>query len=289
MSVTGTFLLEGVGFSGVTPTLYLQKDGTSFTLTPLDTPVLTLRVDTTARYCIGWRDIVNGSRSPCPDTARTDEKYDQCHACTKRTGFNPAFYHATSVSPQQQVRNGEPHILYLAYFGGSTVKVGISHAARGDARLLEQGARHAIILETFPSAHIARQYEASIALLPGIAETVTAKQKIALLQESYDMTQLLNARHRAETHTGVTFNAGEPRSFERIFFPNQLPSSEHLVETTAQQLISGRPIGMLGSLLFCEQQDTPLVLALKRFTGYYITIDSTETRMELPARQISLF
>src|SRR5690349_6321107 len=90
----------------------------------------------------------------CPDQVMIDKKFDVCPTCQQRTGFNPAFYHASSVSSQQEERNLEPHLLYLAHFGKGIVKVGISHAARNRSRLLEQGARSAIVLDIFPTAHI---------------------------------------------------------------------------------------------------------------------------------------
>ncbi len=118
----------------------------------------------------------------CPDTLKVENKYEQCSGCQKRTGFNPAFYNATSVSEQQEARNAEPHTLYLARFGTNTLKVGISYAKRGNSRLLEQGARDALILDTFPSAHIARQYEAKIAALPNVVETVQLQTKNSRLK-----------------------------------------------------------------------------------------------------------
>src|SRR5690606_36329769 len=143
----------------------------------------TLKFDTAQRYCTGWHDLATGQNHPCTEGGMTNEKYDQCAACQKRTGFNPAVYHAASDSPQQETRNAEPHILYLAHFAPGLVKVGISYAGRGRGRLLEQGARSALILDTFPTAAIARQYEAKIASMPGIAETMLVGKKIAALNQ----------------------------------------------------------------------------------------------------------
>lgn len=288
MSLIDSSLLENVGFSGTTPTLWLRCGEGVVAYTPLDTPHLTLRVDTSVRSCVGWRDITTGTRSRCPDNATTDPAHEQCFSCQKRTGFNPAFYHATTVSPQQEARNAEPHLLYLAYFGGSAVKVGISHAARGHARLLEQGARQAIILDTFPTAQIARQYEAAIAQLPGIAETVSVKQKLSLLKEPFDPAHLTAAKQRAEAHTGVRFRSGDMLVFDDTYFPQGAPDFTHLVNTASQLLISGRTVGMLGSLLMCTQQETTLALPMKQCIGYKIHIETGETRIDLPARQMTL-
>ena len=51
---------------------------------------------------------------------------------------------------------------------------------------MEQGARLAIKLETFSSALIARQYEAKISKLDGIAETLPASKKMELIKQPFD-------------------------------------------------------------------------------------------------------
>lgn len=282
------YLLTNIGFRKETPIFSLLKEETFFDVEPIGS-TLTLRFDTSTRYCTGWRDIQTGERFSCPNAQTVDPKYDQCAACQKRTGFNPAFYHATSVSTQQEARNAEPHILYLAYFGGEMVKVGISHAARGHARLLEQGARHAVILDTFPTAQIARHYEAAIAKLPGVAETVSVRQKLALLTSPIDISLLTATHKRAEAATGVTFTAGEVLHFDHRFFPSGVPDFSHLVITTEQALISGQVTGVLGSILFAAQQGTLLALPLKRFVGYPVHISETESPLDLPQQQMSLF
>lgn len=293
MPETGEYILTNVGFSKIEePLLTLQKDNVFTTMSPLE-KLLTLTFDTSQRYCVGWHDITNGDSHTCPDKNTVDAKYEQCPACQKRTGFNPAFYNTTAVSSQQEARNLEPHILYLAYFGADVTKVGISHAARGNSRLLEQGARSALILETFPTAHIARQYEAKIASLPGIAETVLLSKKITALSTHYDRTNaettLLTAKNRAEEELKTTFSGSDILHLDDHFFPAGVPSLDNIYDATPHNLISGKVSGLLGSLLFCEQQDTQLFLPLKKYIGYKVSISNIETVIDLPAQQISLF
>lgn len=288
MPPTGEYLFTNTGFSHDQPVLSLQRDGEFYDFTPLN-QTLTLSSTFAQRHCTGWRDITNGQRNCCPQRQIVDSKYDQCSACQQRTGFNPAFYHATTVSPQQETRNQEPHILYLAYFGGEVVKVGISHAARGNSRLLEQGARAAIILDTFPSAHIARQYEARIAAQPGIAETIATRQKINALPSPYTPERLTSTKATIEAALGVSFNGNQLLQFDAIYFPAGTPDLSDTVTTTDQNCISGEVIGVLGSLLFCRQQDTTLIYPLKKFVGYTVTLSDTSTDLTLPLRQASLF
>lgn len=293
MPEIGEYILSHVGFSKTEePLLSLQNEKDFIDIVPVG-KTLTLKFDTSKRYCIGWHDITNGGRHVCPDANIIDTKYEQCPACQKRTGFNPAFYNTTNISSQQEVRNLEPHILYLAHFGTNIIKVGISHAARGNSRLLEQGARSALVLDTFPTAHIARQYEAKIASLQGIAETVLLSKKVAALSTPYNSADasatLLATKTRAEEELKTTFSGVDILHLDNRFFPTDTPPLDNIYDATSHNLISGKARGMLGSLLFCEQQDTQLFLPLKKYIGYKVSISDTETALDLPAQQISLF
>ena len=253
----------------------------------------TLSFDMTTRFCNGWRDIKTGERFICPSGNTVDAKYEQCAACQKRTGFNPAFYHASNVSEQQQVRNQQPHILYLAHFAPGVIKVGISLAARGNGRLLEQGARSALVLDTFPSAHIARQYEAKIAEIPGIVESLQQRKKSDLLTGIYDSNaarkELMDVRQSVEETTGVQFNATEPIYLDPLYFPDSIPVLSGSHDMSNRHLLSGEGIGMLGAALFCKQSDNLLYLPLKKHVGYKVTVIHDATSIETPARQTSLF
>ena len=293
MPEAGTYLLTHVGFSkSEEPTLLLRKDDKLISFQPLGN-TLTLSFDKSQRYCTGWYDMRKSESYPCPDNTIIGEKYEQCPTCQQRTGFNPAFYHATSVSTQQEERNLEPHFLYLAHFADGLVKVGISHAARGRARLLEQGARSALVLETFPTAHIARQYEAEIAALPNIAETLLLRKKISALSSTYTIEQAVqeldSVRQKIETTLGKTFSQNDLHHLDTLFFPSTQPDFTDAYETSHLDMISGKATGMLGCLLFCVQQDTPVFLPLKKYTGYPVMLSDSETPISLPVRQISLF
>jgi hypothetical protein len=293
MPKAGKYLFSNVGFSKTEqPFLSLQQADNFIDLNPLE-KTITLRFDTKVRFCVGWRDMSTGEQFACPSSSTVDTKYEQCSACQKRTGFNPAFYNASSVSKQQEARNLQPHKLYLAHFGKGITKVGISYAARGNSRLLEQGARHAVVLETFPTALIARQYEAKIATLPGIVETVPVRRKIATLAEDYDeinaLGELTKTRAQIEQTLGAAFTKNDILALDPFYFPGIKPNLSDSVDLSDQDITSGKVTGMLGSLLFCNQQDTPVFLPLKKYIGYPVTLSYDETPLTLPARQISLF
>lgn len=289
----GTYLLAGVGFNlHNEPTITFQKGEELIDIQPLGY-TLRFTVDTTQRFCTGWRDLTTSERFVCPQKLTISGKFQQCSVCQNRTGFNPAFYNTVHISSQQEARNQEPHFVYLAYFGSFPLKVGISYAKRGISRLLEQGARSALVLDTFPSATIARQYEAQIANLPNIGETVHIRKKQQLLQQPYDPEQadkiLKATRDSIEQQFSVAFTReNEILSLDHYYFPNDKPLLEQALDCSEQNALAGHVFGMLGSLIFCHYQDETIYLPMKQFVGHMITF-SKEATLTLPTRQISLF
>lgn len=293
MPDNGTYLLINVGFSKEEkPILILQRDDMFVPMQPIGL-TFTMTFDLSQRYCVGWRDMTEGVRHTCPNKQTVLPKYEQCAACQSRTGFNPAFYHASTVSTQQEARNLEPHILYLAHFGSEVIKVGISHAKRGRTRLLEQGARSALILDELPSAHIARQYEAQIATVPGIAESIQLRKKATLLATQYDhvaaIKELNDMKQTIETKLAITFSNNEVASLDSLYFPHSAPQLPDAHSVADRHFISGQGTGMMGSLLFCQQQEEVYYTGLKKYVGYNIEITDIVTPIATAPRQTSLF
>lgn len=116
-------------------------------------------------------------------------KVNNCGECYKKIGFNSSFYNSSCISPQQLEYNKTPYVVYLAYFSPACVKVGIASLKRSRLRLLEQGAKAAFILKTFPDAYQARELESKIACGSfGILEGVTQKQKEVRLRTARKTT-----------------------------------------------------------------------------------------------------
>lgn len=274
------------------PTLTLLPKGAAvFDHLAPRTKTLTLNFDTTQRFCTGWHNLETAQSFPCPDTAALPAQFGQCRHCQNKTGFNPAFYHAASVSPQQQARNAQPHFLYLAHFAPGVMKVGISWAQRGIRRLLDQGARSALIIKTYPTATVARQYEAKIAGVPGIAETLQVKKKHSLLGQTYNhqtaADELLKTRHTLAQTFGITPEDNQPLALDNHYFKGTQLNSPIILHT--EQKISGRCLGMIGSTLVTEQNGQQFGLCVNNFTGYPVTITEQEEPNTFQPQQASLF
>lgn len=285
------FLLSYVGFDrDNSPVFDAQVDG-AISRHPLIGAPLSLVFDLSTRFCTGWFELGQGKSHPCPDSASVEQKYDQCVVCRTKTGFNPAFYHATTVSKQQEAINQNPHFVYLAYFAPGLVKVGISQEARGIRRLLEQGARMALKLETFSSAAIARQYEARIAGLAGIVEHVLHSRKMAALAGAFDEAEaareLEQTRADIERALGVTFDKAEIIRTSEHFHSADL-DLERLIIMKREPIILGTVRACIGSDVIVEHDDRLIAHNLKSYVGYRAQV-SESVEVNLPREQMALF
>lgn len=219
------------------------------------------------KYCTGWVDFENHCSQICPDHATVDEKYENCLKCRDKTGFNPAFYNANSVSAQQEKINQNPHFVYLAYFAPNVIKVGISQEERGIRRLLEQGARLAIKLETFSSALIARQYEAKISKLDGIAETLPVHKKMELIKLPFDYAigerELRQKLLEIEQKIGVLFPKSELIPCEDYFQTAGVDLSRVVLMKDYSQLV-GRVRSVIGSIVITDYDGQLLAYNIKK-------------------------
>ena len=253
---------------------------------------LSLEFDFSVKYCTGWVDFENRCSQICPDQATVDEKYENCLKCRDKTGFNPAFYNANSVSAQQEKINQNPHFVYLAYFAPNVIKVGISQEERGIRRLLEQGARLAIKLETFSSALIARQYEAKISKLDGIVETLPVSKKMELIKQPFDRAigekELRQKLLEIEQKIGVSFPKSKLIPCEDYFQTAGVDLSRAVLMKDYSQLV-GHVHSIIGSIVITDYDGQLLAYNIKKLIGYRAQKVDREIELDLPTEQLTLF
>lgn len=253
---------------------------------------LSLEFDFSTKYCTGWVDFENHCSQICPDSATVDGKYENCLKCRDRTGFNPAFYNADSVSAQQEKINQNPHFVYLAYFAPGVIKVGISQEERGIRRLLEQGARLALKLETFSSALIARQYEAKISALDGIVETMPIHKKLELIKQPFERVdgeeKLRQKLLEIEQKIGVSFPRSELILCEDYFQTASVDLTRVILMKDKSQLV-GHVLSVIGGIAITEYDGNLLGYNLKKYVGYRAQKITEPIELELPSEQLTLF
>jgi len=290
--MSGEFLLSYASFDTENrPFLEWQVDGKTERGDVLGQE-LSLAFDFSAKYCTGWVDFENHCGQACPEQAIAETKYENCIKCRDRRGFNPAFYHANSVSTRQEKINQQPHFVYLAYFAPGVIKVGISQEKRGIRRLLEQGARLALKLETFSSALIARQYEAKVASLSGIMETVAASKKPGLIRRPLDAVAaeqaLANTLMRIQQKLGLDFPNQTLIMCEDYFHTDGRDLSS-VIDMTGHKTMAGVVISVIGSVLITEYDGQLLAYNVKKFIGYQAQTIDGAINIEIPSTQLALF
>lgn len=122
-----------------------------------------------ARRCVGvWR---SGRWTACPQAAAlpAQARRDQCEPCA-------ALDRSQSVAADTKLDDPRPYLVYLAYFGPGLRKVGITGAARGSTRLLEQAAVCFTFLGRGPLM-AARRAESVLGAALGIPDRVSATAK----------------------------------------------------------------------------------------------------------------
>lgn len=240
------------------------------------------------RHCVGRFDLDTGARTVCPldVVLLPDAKDDMCPACQEATGFNPSFYYADFVSPQQRAYNLTPHFVYLAYFAPHFVKAGITAEVRGMNRLLEQGARSARVVGHFEDAYQARELEAVLCAQSGILETMRASKKADLLaSERYDAREAAAVLDNVVARLGgmqAVIEAGfDPSEAEQdlssFYFGSTSPSFEDMQPADSDpNLCGGHCVGMVGCVLVFKQQGTHFLASLKNWESHEIDLTEDE-------------
>lgn len=297
-----TTILAGIGFDDKGPYLRLNDaDAGEVTRFPVLGRSFSLR-RLPRRRCVGRFDLVTFEEDVCPLNVElpADSKETACPACIEATGFNPSFYHADFVSPQQRAYNQTPHFVYLAYFSSRHVKAGISSEARGMERLLEQGARAARVVGRFANADDARALEAALCAQPGVLETMRASLKTRLLvEERYDAQEAIRVLDGVAERmmsvpvvAGAGFAAEEARDLSPFYFGGPSPDVHDLqLAEGCEGLCGGRCVGMVGGALVFEQDGLLFVEAVKEWESYEVDVleDEVLCTYEAAPQQFSLF
>lgn len=276
-------LLAGVKYDGGAHLLLdeLGSRGRRREVWPLRNRTFTLQTLST-RSCVGYYDLAQFAWFPCPHDARPVEAAS-CTQCLRTTGFNPAFYHVprTSLSPQQQRYNALPHAVYLAFFGRSFIKVGISARPRLLQRLTDQGARAALVAVMCEDAYEARHYEASIRDQFRLPEQMSMARKLVLLNERYDpriaRQELLSCRAAIYERFAEATRSDLFFDFSDEYFGGiglDVPMVD-LSDLEPPQ-ISGRALGMAGQVLVMEQAGRHFMLSVKGMLGHEVLIEPEE-------------
>lgn len=278
-------VLRGHGFDEAGPHLTLNDlDANEVVRYPVRGRTFTLS-RTGERRCTGRFDLATHQASACPDDTELlpGSKDTQCPACQEATGFNPSFYYALSVSPQQRAYNATPHFAYLAYFSPQHVKAGISSEGRGIRRLLDQGARAARVVGRFPDAYAARECEAGMCLDERIYETMRVSKKVELLANvRYDFAEACGILDEAAARLGLRDTAEPCLDLTPYYFGDAgSPACDTLrVAEGPADCCAGLCAGMVGGTLVLQQNGVNYLVPVNDWEAHVVELHEDEVLHE---------
>lgn len=291
----GTQILSllDVGFDGPSITVDDLDAGTRTTI-PIEGKTFTI-VKHSERFCVGSYDLMSKKRAMCERRQElpADHKDTSCPACAEKTGFNPSFYNGGGISAQQRAYNDTPHLVYLAYFSPQYLKVGITSEARGELRLLEQGARSAMILKRCANAYEAREWEAKLCSVPGIYESLLPSVKLRLLTtETHNHAEAASLMEKTVRET-FRIEPTEPIDLDRHYCRDAsvLQGTINAPDNPSNTMVAGECVGMVGTIALMRQQGRVYAAPLKGYVSHRIELREGEVLWEYsaPPEQGSLF
>lgn len=224
------------------------------------------------QICTGEYNILEFRSLSCPhkNLLKSDKNnFTQCYKCFQKTGFNPAFYNTdlSFLSDQQSLYNKQPHIVYLAFFGTTKIKIGISNQKRYRERWLEQGALLATVIAQCDDVYKAREIESHISKNFKIPEVVFVKTKQKLLSEntiSEEHTQYL------KDFCEKTLIIPEPKAIHSLinFYSKEtLPKNFIYIESMKDILGDILFIGLVGKIIFFKYKDVIYAISIDKIIG----------------------
>lgn len=228
----------------------------------------------TQKYCVGSYDIESFRTQSCPKQSKISSSYERCFPCSQLLQFNPSFYNvsADQLSEKQKKYNLEPHTVYLAYFGKEHVKIGIANSRRTQTRLLEQGARAALLIKKCEDAYKAREIESQVSSKTDITEQMRSDQKRKLIKtfnfEDAAKT-LMETRKLIQSKLDLELNEDEPINFQKFYLgKNSIGGAIEDLSSNKTPKLTGKGIGMIGDVLLLDQGNKTNIISLKKFIGF---------------------
>ncbi len=265
----------------------LLEDGSSYTnyFFKKDQPFSLVVENPDEKFCIGWYDLEKSQNHHCETSQQVDGRYTDCYICRAKTGFNPAFYNTTEISPAQAQLNKQPHLVYLAYFGEGLIKVGITASRRGHKRLFEQGALFYAIIAEEPNANDARKLEARL-VRSGIKESVLRATKSNILQKKLDLLHEEQMFKKQLSASG--YEKQEVINAMDAYFFGDIPENS-INPFPVEKPISGLVRGVVGRYLVLENNDRLYGLWLNDYFGKKVKLGTEISLIERAPEQASLF
>lgn len=265
-------MIQEITWQSGTPELIVNSDST-----PLNSGNRISLNLSKERYCIGYKEFGKTERIPCPKNCSvTDNKDAQCFQCSQN---DVSFIAKTGYGLSKQANGllGLDHAVYLAYFPGDIIKVGVALWERREVRTLEQGATACLFIAR-ANGTATRNLERRIHHDVGFTEWVRLNAKIKGLCEEPPSTgraqkALIAAHAKVRELAPSTILLKQP-AYKYIFpryqiMPCVTDDTITLISKIAGgEKISGTLVGLYGKILFIRIKDKIYAINGQLLAGY---------------------
>ncbi len=255
------------------------------------------------RKCVG--SVFENKWQPCPQKAVGKQKCDFCRS-RERSFIYTVFdgFDRSNVSETDLQKISTPHIVYLAFFDGELIKVGVSHLERKTIRQLEQAAHFTLFVAETKNGIEARQIE-TILKRSGMADKVKITQKRDFLfpevtSENGEKVlrnlwetkvSALNEFDKLKTQI---LSTPEFQSWEKFYGTDQiekLSKPYHSIENLKKdESVSGEILAIKGPFLIIDVGEEIVSFCVKDLLGYEVDFTEKPVGINLnSAFQKSLF
>ena len=248
------------------------------------------------RYCVGYTTLSSRASKtqatlepwkamePCPLEAKIKKGY-RCSSCYQADLIKPCLMCdgtecLAEPSIQKSCQKATGYV-YLASFGLNRVKVGVAHDTRIPQRWIEQGANYAKRIVVGNGMEV-RRFEKvihnSLSVLSGLKTT----EKVDTLWKRQNMEAEVHVLTKVEEEVKRQFPDFlyyHDSLYDLSSFYNLPPLDRRPLELKAKKnlQISGRILGVKGSLLLLNIGDLPYFLNLKHLLGRKIELKKANT------------
>ncbi len=253
--------------------------------------------------CIGY--YKNGERHACPHGTKGTKR---CADCKQKEGLMVEQfcdgYNLELFSPEDLERINVPHYVYLAFFGTSVYKVGVSSTSRGYLRQIEQGSHYALVIAKGIGGILARQIEKFLTKC-GIPDKIHISQKKFFLSPAITEVQAQKILENAfqKYLPSLVFDLPEAKEFildppilekfDQIYhLQNGLnsPKPLHELKLLEGESVSGTVLSVKGASLLLETDTEKILLNTKDLQGYQVNFDKRSPGLHIEeALQGTLF
>lgn len=227
------------------------------------------------RLCVGYRPPQQPEQLPCPDKAPATSGA-QCDGCIKRTAILACMRctgeRCSNPKRRQTCIQPKNHAVYLASYAPRTLKVGVAMWERRLERVVEQGARAALIIGQADGL-AARRLEWQIGRF-GIPDRLTPRARLSAWSKPFELEQLHSEIEQmlADLHRRLAspWWLPEPEKLDLPEFPRFYPNPEYL-ESAEGLRLRGQIEAVAGQMLIVRSDAGQLVaLPGRSLPGYYV-------------------